>query len=192
MRSVSSRIAGLAVLSAAFATAVTAGRFRAQEKQNAPHQDGVTGGTPVFTGKKKSSDEERKAQEEKARQQAAKIRVQSPIVTAPVTVLDSSGEFIYDLDEKDFQVLDNGVPQKIDRFDTETETVAAVILVETNEAVAPLLPQVKPLGSMFSSLLLGPKGEAAVILFDDRVRVAQDFSNDGDKLAAALRSVAPR
>ena len=111
-------------------------------------QDGVAGEPPVFSGPKKQPPKDPKDEEE-----LAKIRVQSPLVTAPVTVLDSSGEFVYDLDEKDFQVLDNGVPQKIDRFDTETETVAAVILVETNEAVAPLLPQVKPLGSMFSSLL---------------------------------------
>ena len=35
--------------------------------------------------------------------------------------------------------------------------------------------QVKPLGSIFSTLLLGQQGEAAVVFFDDRVRVVQDF-----------------
>ena len=149
-------------------------------------QEGVAGEAPVFSTPKKQPPKDLKAQEE-----LAKIRVQSPLVTAPVTVLDSAGGFVYDLEEKDFQVLDNGVPQRIDRFHVETDTIAAVILVETNQAVAPLLPQVKPLGSMFSSLLLGPKGEAAVVFFDDRVRVAQDFSGDSDQLAATLRSVAP-
>src|SRR5205823_9198047 len=142
----------------------------------------VAGEPPVFTGPKKPPPKDLKAEED-----LAKIKVQSPLVTAPVTVVDSSGEFVYDLDAKDFQLLDNGVPQKIDRFDTETETVAAVILVETNEAVAPLLPQVKPLGSLFSSLLLVPKGEAAVIFFYDRLCVALLFSNESDKLAGALR-----
>ncbi|PYU98238.1 MAG: hypothetical protein DMG26_19145, partial [Acidobacteria bacterium] len=116
-------------------------------------QEGVAGEAPVFSTPKKQPPKDLKAQEE-----LAKIRVQSPLVTAPVTVLDSAGGFVYDLEEKDFQVLDNGVPQRIDRFHVETDTIAAVILVETNQAVAPLLPQVKPLGSMFSSLLLGPKG----------------------------------
>src|SRR5438034_6561430 len=154
-------------------------------------ENGVAGEPPVFTGTKKQQPPNL-SKDLKAQEELAKIRVQSPLVTAPVTVLDSAGGFVYDLEEKDFQVLDNGVPQRIDRFDVETDTMAAVILVETNQAVAPLLPQVKPLGSMFSSLLLGPKGEAAVVFFDDRVRVAQDFSGDSDQLAAALRSVSPR
>src|SRR5438552_920125 len=172
-----------------FALAVVAGTMAGSRAVRA--QNGVAGEPPVFTGPKKQQPPNL-SKDLKAEEELAKIKVQSPLVTAPVTVVDSAGELVYDLDEKDFQVLDNGVPQKIDRFDTETETVAAVILVETNEAVAPLLPQVKPLGSMFSSLLLGPKGEAAVIFFDDRVRVAQDFSNESDKLAAALRSASPR
>jgi VWFA-related protein len=150
-------------------------------------QDGVAGAPPVFSQPRKPPLQAPKVDEE-----LAKIKVQSPLVTAPVTVLDSSGEFVYDLEEKDFQVLDNGVPQRIDRFDAETDTLAAVILVQTNEAVAPLLGQVRPLGSVFSSLLLGPKGEAAVIFFDDRVRVAQDFTSDPDRLAATLRSVSSR
>src|SRR5438105_15690500 len=83
-------------------------------------QDGVAGAPPVFSGPKKEPPKDLEAEEE-----LAKIKVQSPLVTTPVTVVDFSGEFVYDLDEKDFQVLDNGVPQKIDRFDTETETVAA-------------------------------------------------------------------
>jgi VWFA-related protein len=193
MRPVSSTIAGWAVLSAVLATTGMAGLPRAQEKQNASGQDSVTGGTPVFTGKKKSSDEDLKAQEEKARQQAAKIRVQSPIVTAPVTVLDSSGEFIYDLDEKDFRILDNGVAQRIQRFEPAVdEPVAAVIVIQTSDSVAPLLEQVKPLGSMFSTLLLGQNGGAAVIFYDDRVRSVQDFSTDSDKLAATLRDLKPQ
>ena len=154
-------------------------------------QDGVTGGDTVFTGKRNTDagDQNTKPKPQPT-QDANRIRVQSPIVTAPVTVIDSSGEFIYDLDEKDFRILDNGVPQRIARFEPGVEEpVAAVIVVETNDAVAPLLEHVKPLSSIFSTLLLGQKGAAAVISYDDRVRLVQDFSADGDKLSAALRGL---
>ncbi len=150
-------------------------------------QEGVAGGTPVFSGPKKEPPKDLKIPEE-----LSKIRVQSPLVTTPVTVLDSSGEFVYDLEEKDFQLLDNGVPQRIERFDVETRSLAAVIVIQTNQAVAPLLDQVRPLGSIFSSLMLGEKGQAAVISFDDRVGVAQDFSSDTERLGATLRSLAAR
>src|SRR5215472_1732194 len=46
----------------------------------------------------------------------AKIRVESSLVTTPVTVVDKSGEFVSDLDEKDFKLLDNGATQRIEQF----------------------------------------------------------------------------
>lgn len=151
-------------------------------------QDGVTGGNPVFSKPKEDQPPPDLKQQE---EEAAKIRVQSPLVTTPVTVFDSAGQLVYDLSLKDFQVLDNGVPQRIDRLVAATDPVAAVIIVEANDAVAPLLAQVRPVGSLFSSLLLGPQGEAAVIFYGDHVRVAQDFSKDSDQLSVTLKSVTP-
>ncbi len=150
-------------------------------------QEGVAGGAPVFSAPKKQS-----SQDEKEREKLSKIRVQSPLVTTPVTVLDSSGEFVYDLEEKDFEVLDNGVPQRLERFDVESHPLGAVIVVQTNETAAPLLDQVRPLAPVFSSLLLGQEGKAAVIFFDDRVRVALDLSNDGDRLGSTLKALTGR
>lgn len=150
-------------------------------------QEGVAGAPPVFSGPKKPSAEE----EEKVRQELNKIRVQSPLVTAPVTVMDASGEFVYDLEEGDFQVLDNGVRQRVERFEIASRPLAAAIVIQTNHTVAPLLDQVRPLGPVFSGLLLGAEGRAAVIFFGDGVRVAQDFSNDSDQLARTLREVSP-
>lgn len=150
-------------------------------------QEGVAGAPPVFSEPKKKLPPEEQAQPE-----LAKIRVQSPLVTTPVTVLDSSGEFVYDLDEKDFQVLDNGVPQRLERFEIEGRALSAVIVVQTNHTVAPLLDQVRPLGPVFSGLMLGPQGLAAVVSYDDRTRVLQDFSNDGNRLAETLRGLKPQ
>lgn len=47
------------------------------------------------------------------------LRVTSNIVTAPVTVFNSDGEFVFDLQPKDFEILDNGVPQHIEQFSLE-------------------------------------------------------------------------
>jgi VWFA-related protein len=111
-------------------------------------------------------------------QSLARIRVQSNLVVAPVTVMDRSGNFIEDLSQNDFRILDNGVPQQITNFQLATQPVAVVIVVQTNESVDPLLYQVRPLGSEFSGLLVGQKGVAALISFADRVHVIQEFTND--------------
>jgi VWFA-related protein len=131
-------------------------------------------------------------QQEKIPEDLGKIRVQSPLVTTPVAALEASGEFVYDLDEDDFQIFDNGLPQRIERFEVSSDPIAAVIVIQTNDVVAPLLDQVRPLGSVFSTLLLGESGEAAVILFDDKVRVVQDFSNSSDQLGKTLRGMTAR
>lgn len=157
------------------------------ESRLAAQQD-VAGAPPVFSTAKKT----KPVPEVKMPEDAGKIKVQSPLVATPVTALDASGEFVYDLEEENFQVFDNGAPQKIERFEVSSDPIAAVIVIQTNDAVAPLLDQVRPLASVFSTLLLGEKGQAAVIFFDDRVRVAQDFSDSTDQLSKTLRGVAAR
>jgi len=169
---------------AAFCLAVVAG---ANAVFPSPPQDGVAGAPPVFSSPKKQPPPDAKKIEE-----LSKIRVQSLLVTAPVTVLNSAGEFVYDLEENEFEVLDNGVPQRLERFEVMGRPLAVVVLVQTDDTVAPLLPHVRSLAPVFSSLVLGPQGKAAVVSYDDRVRVLQDFSNDGDRLAVTLKELVGR
>jgi len=122
----------------------------------------------------------------------AQIRVQSNLVTTPVTVIDhTTGDFVYDLDKSDFEIYDDGTRQRIERFDREPHKIAAVIVIQTNDAVAPLLNQIKSLAPLFSELMLGSKGEAAVVLYSDRVREGQNFSSSAGVLDKTLQSVAP-
>ena len=116
----------------------------------------------------------------------ARIYVQSPLVQMPVAVLDRSGQYVENLGRSDFHVLDNGVPQKTTRTDLALEPISLVIVVQTNEAVAPLLNQVRSLGPVLSSLLVGAQGKAAVISFGDAARIVQKFTSDADKLDQAF------
>ncbi len=119
------------------------------------------------------------------------IRVRSNLVVTPVTVINSSGEFVYELGQSDFEILDNGVPQRIEGFESEPRRMAVVIVVQTSRSVEALLKDIHILGPVFSSLLLGPEGEAAVITYGARVNLAQDFSADSDQLEATLGKIGP-
>lgn len=121
-----------------------------------------------------------------------RIRVQTNIVTAPVTVINSKGDYVFDLEQKDFDVLDNGVRQHIEQFSLEQRPLAAVIVVEANSTSEPLLSEVRPLGPVFSNLMLGPQGEAAVVTYGDAIRDVQDFTQNGDQLETALRCIQAR
>jgi len=136
--------------------------------------------------------EHESATEAKPPEADTRIRVQANIVTAPVTVINSKGDYVFDLQEKDFEVLDNGVRQKIEQFSLEQRPLAAVIVVEANGTSEPLLSEVRPLGPVFSSLMLGPQGQAAVVTYGDQIRTLQDFTQNGDELETALRRVEAR
>jgi VWFA-related protein len=121
--------------------------------------------------------------------QSPTIRIQSILVTTPVTVIDHSGEFVSDLDEAAFRIYDNGVHQQIQRFEIAEEPLALVILVETGDSVKPLLYQVRALAPLFSDLLAGPDGRIAVIGFGDQVSVLQDFSSNPGQLKSTLGQI---
>ena len=120
------------------------------------------------------------------------IRIQSNLVTAPVSVIDRhTGEFVYNLKEKDFQIYDNGKLQQITGFSRESHKISAVILIQNSDSVTPLLGEIKKLAPMFSELMLGPKGEAAVITFGSDVKVDQGFSDSGAELDTTLQHLLP-
>jgi len=110
-------------------------------------------------------------------------------VTTPVTVFDSGGNFVYDLEKDEFKIYDNGELQSISAFDTEMRRLSLVIVVETNDNTAPFLDSVHGLGSMFSEMVMGPQGEVAVLTYSDHVSKPLDFTTNGDNLDTVLRGL---
>jgi len=160
--------------------------FAAPAGRTARAQEGVAGTAPVYSGPKK----EEPRQAEPA--QAPAVRVQATLVTASVTVTDSSGQPLYDLTEDDFKVFDNGVQQKLQRFEAEMRPPAVVVVVQANRRIAPLLDPVRTLGPSISGLMVGAEGKVAVVAYNEQVRIAQEFTNDSDQLTAALRTLVAR
>ena len=115
--------------------------------------------------------------------------VQVQVVTLPVTVTDQKGQFVTDLDKKDFTILDNGTPQRIENFELSSEPLSLVVLMETSSRIQPLLPELNGAGILITQLILGESGEAAVLTFDREVKIAQDFTTSEDKIEAALRKL---
>ena len=120
------------------------------------------------------------------------VKVRVNLVTTPVSVFDSEGEIVYDLDRSDLEILDNGILQEIDRFEPSDRELSLVVVIQTSRIIEPLLPRIQNLGSVLSSLILGPEGEVAVIFFSDRVLVPLDFTRDVDALSRVLKGTKAR
>src|SRR5215470_13288611 len=121
-------------------------------------------------------------------QQAPKneIKVQVALVTTPVTVRDSRGDMVHNLEAKDFRVTDQGVSQQISHFDLGGDPLSLVILVETSSRIEPLFPEIRKTGILFTQTVMGPTGEAAVVGFNDSVDKLQDFTSNSDQIENAI------
>jgi VWFA-related protein len=126
--------------------------------------------------------------------QAPPIQANVPLVLAPVTVTDRKGNLIDGLTVKDFALTDEGVPQKLrlDTSDTVLAPVSLVVAVQSSGISTPELFRIQRVGSMIKPLVIGDRGQAAVIAFDEETRVFEDFTSDSSKISSAFERINPR
>lgn len=114
------------------------------------------------------------------------IRVVTNEITVPVTVTDKSGEFVLDLEQKDFQVYDDGVPQAIDHWELGGDPLAVALVIETSTRLHAYIPTIHHLGPIFTQTVMALDGEAAVITYGSNVYIDQPFTTDHDAVAKAI------
>jgi VWFA-related protein len=119
------------------------------------------------------------------------IRVRVALVRAPVVVIDSKGEPVLNLQQKDFHILDDGKNQTIESFDLGGEQLSAVLVFETSSRIASLLPAVQKSAIVFTQTIVGPSGEAAVLSYDDGIDTLLPFSTDNDKIQKTIANLQP-
>src|SRR5215471_17778783 len=119
----------------------------------------------------------------------AKLTARVTLVTAPVTVRDSRGAMIHDLEQQDFVITDNGASEKITHFDVGGDPLSIVAVIETSSRVDPMLLELRKLGVIFTEQVMGPESEAAVIGFDDSVNRLEGFTRDHDAVQAVFRGL---
>lgn len=118
------------------------------------------------------------------------IRATVNVVLAPVTVLDRHGDYVSGLQPADFRLFDNSKEQKI-QVDVAFQPISLVIAVQANDHVEGLLPKINKIGSLIQPLVIGEQGEAAVLAFDHRFRIMQDFTSDSTKIETAVKNIKP-
>ena len=111
-------------------------------------------------------------------------------VLSPTTVTNHGGKTVNDLRPSDFILLDNGHEQSL-QVDQMVMPLSLVVCVQTNSSVEPVLANIKKMGPLLEALVIGDRGEAAVVAFDGRVRVMEDFTKSGEKIQAALNKLKP-
>ena len=109
------------------------------------------------------------------------------LVELYTTVVDGSGRPRRGLEEADFTVFENKVPQQILRFDRlENLPIHAALLLDTSASMEESLPEVRQAALRFLESTITPKDRAALITFSEVPQLATRLTNDLDELARGL------
>ncbi|MGJ5819534.1 VWA domain-containing protein [Paludibaculum fermentans] len=125
--------------------------------------------------------------------QPQKYDVQSRLVQVPVLVTDAKGNSLDGLEASDFQLFDNGQPQKfvVDSLGSGLAPISLVIAVQSSGISAPVLEKVRKIGAMIQPLIIGERGCAAVVTFSERVEWLQECTNSNDAIDGAINRLKP-
>ena len=108
------------------------------------------------------------------------------LVSLNVIVTDSSGRYITDLEQGDFNVFEDGVKQDVTLFNKANLPIALELLLDTSASMENKLPTAQEAAIGFAKRLR-TQDLAEVIDFDSRVVVLQAFTNALAELEQAIR-----
>lgn len=114
------------------------------------------------------------------------IRVDTSLVTVPVSVMDRSGRYVPMLRREQFRIYENGVEQKVAYFATTDAPFTVVLLIDTSGSTALRLDDIQNAAMNFVSKL---KSEDSVMVmsFDDQIDVLTKPTTDRRAIERAIR-----
>lgn len=116
------------------------------------------------------------------------IHVQTNFVTVIASALDADGRPIIDLPKDSFQILEEGVPQQIERFEPETnQPLDLALMVDTSLSTFKELKFEGESASRFVKQIVRPIDRLAVFQFSDDVAQLSEFTSNVPDLQAATK-----
>jgi Ca-activated chloride channel family protein len=119
-------------------------------------------------------------QDQQEMQKGPTIRVPVNLVDVLFTVLNRRNKLVSDLEQKDFRVLDDNVPQDIRYFSKQSDLPLRIgMLLDTSNSIRDRLKFEQDAANNFLfSVLRRNKDEAFVMTFDDEPEILQTFTGD--------------
>jgi VWFA-related protein len=114
----------------------------------------------------------------------------SNLVLVPVLVKTKAAKIVFSLTAEDFMLTDNGVPEAV-RIEEGAlgQPLALAVIVQTGGQGAAHLHDYSNLGAVLDAVIGGVPHRVAVIAFDSKPRLEQDFTADTDAAADAIAAL---
>jgi len=114
------------------------------------------------------------------------IKVNTTLVTIPVSVTDRDGRYIPNLQKQDFRLWEDGVEQEVAFFSSVDKPFSVVLMLDTSPSTQFRLEDIQDAAISFVNQLR-PDDRVMVVSFNDNINLLSDFTTDRNKLNRAIR-----
>jgi VWFA-related protein len=113
------------------------------------------------------------------------VRVDTALVTVPVSVLDRQGRFVPNLRREDFSVFENGIEQSVAFFEPAEKPFTVALVLDTSASTHFHLWEIKEAAIAFARQLR-PQDRVLVVSFNDQVLLLTEATNDLNVVSAVI------
>jgi Ca-activated chloride channel homolog len=118
------------------------------------------------------------------------IRVDTTLVTIPVSVMDRDGKYIPNLRQQDFRIYEDGVEHQVAYFASVEKPFTVALLIDTSGSTRNRLEEIQQAATAFINQLR-TDDRVMVVTFDDDVKVLTEATSNRMALHRAIRNVEP-
>lgn len=118
------------------------------------------------------------------------IKVETTLVTLPVSVMDRDGRYVPNLRKEDFRLWEDGTEQQVAFFSSVDKPFSVVLMIDTSGSTRLRLDAIQDAAIAFTNQLR-PDDRVMIVSFDDQIRVLSQFTSDRGRLRDAIRRTEP-
>ncbi|MDQ3321221.1 MAG: VWA domain-containing protein [Acidobacteriota bacterium] len=115
----------------------------------------------------------------------APIKVDTVLLTMPLTVSDRSGRNIPGLKKENFSILQDGIEQNIEYFFNQEAPMNVAVLIDTSASTKEVLDKIQKAARDFVKILR-PEDKGIIVGFDYQTLFLSELTSDRNKLSKAI------
>jgi Ca-activated chloride channel homolog len=113
------------------------------------------------------------------------IKVNTTLVTIPVSVMDRDGRYVPNLQKEEFRVWEDGVEQDVAFFQSVDKPFSVVLMLDTSPSTQFRLEDIQDAAISFINQLRNDD-RVMVVSFNDDIKILSEFTTDRRKLERAI------
>src|SRR6185503_4038290 len=114
------------------------------------------------------------------------VKVNTTLVTIPVSVMDRDGRYVPNLLKDDFRIWEDDVEQEVAFFQSVDKPFSVVLMLDTSPSTQFRLEDIQDAAISFVNQLR-PDDKVMIVSFNDDIKILSEFTTDRLKLQRAIQ-----